>query len=143
MSRAEVSARPVLVRVRKSANVGGGRNSLWIDDPSGVLDGELGRFVPMAVSGMAILHTCLSRGGRGDPERPLRRPIVARDMAETYGGRAVAMAWDRGMGRHAALMGMGQAASCLGPSTSDSRSDADLVPWADVASSKVLSWLSI
>ncbi|RZS11720.1 hypothetical protein BHM03_00043081 [Ensete ventricosum] len=60
-------------------------------------------------------------------------------MAETYGGRATAMAWDRGMGRHAALMGMGQAASCLGPSTSDSRSDADLVPWADVASSKVLS----
>ncbi|RRT40698.1 hypothetical protein B296_00022341 [Ensete ventricosum] len=33
---------------------------------------------------------------------------------------------------------MGQAASCSGTSTSDSRSDADLVPQADVASSEVL-----
>ncbi|RWW71576.1 hypothetical protein BHE74_00020661 [Ensete ventricosum] len=60
-------------------------------------------------------------------------------MAETYGGRAAAAAWGGGMGRHAALMGMGQAASCSGTSTSDSRSDADLVPRADVASSEVLS----
>ncbi|RWV79791.1 hypothetical protein GW17_00059021, partial [Ensete ventricosum] len=64
-SRAEVSACPVLVRVRKSANVDGGRNFLWIDAPSGVLDREFGRCVPGAVSGMTILHTGLSGGGRG------------------------------------------------------------------------------
>ncbi|RWW36854.1 hypothetical protein BHE74_00058089 [Ensete ventricosum] len=58
-------------------------------------------------------------------------------MAETYRGRATGAAWGRGMGRHAALMGMGQAASCSGTFTSDSRSDADLVPRVDVASSKV------
>ncbi|RRT32781.1 hypothetical protein B296_00050341 [Ensete ventricosum] len=53
-------------------------------------------------------------------------------MAETYGGRAAAAAWGGGggMSRHAALMGIGQAASCSGTSTSDSRSDADLVPRA-------------
>ncbi|RRT40808.1 hypothetical protein B296_00053138 [Ensete ventricosum] len=64
-------------------------------------------------------------------------------MAETYGGRAAAAAWGGGMGRHAALMGMGQAASCSGTSTSDFRSDVDLIPRADVTSSEVLSWLSI
>ncbi|RRT63021.1 hypothetical protein B296_00019806 [Ensete ventricosum] len=64
-------------------------------------------------------------------------------MAETYGGRAAAAAWGGGMSRHATLMGMGQAASCSGTSTSDSRSDADLVPQADVASSEVLPWPSI
>ncbi|RRT46123.1 hypothetical protein B296_00014368 [Ensete ventricosum] len=64
-------------------------------------------------------------------------------MAETYGVRAAATVWGGGMGRHAALMGMGQAASCSGTSTSDSRSEADLVPRADVASSEVLSWPSI
>ncbi|RRT72052.1 hypothetical protein B296_00034874 [Ensete ventricosum] len=69
--------------------------------------------------------------------------VVPRDMAETYEGCAAAAAWGRGMGRHVALMGMGQAASCLGTSTSDFRSDADLVPRADVASSEVLSWPSI
>ncbi|RWW52518.1 hypothetical protein BHE74_00041053 [Ensete ventricosum] len=60
-------------------------------------------------------------------------------MAETYGGRATAAAWGGGMGRHVALMGMGQVASCSGTSTSDSRSDVDLVPRADMASPEVLS----
>ncbi|RRT75942.1 hypothetical protein B296_00005469 [Ensete ventricosum] len=58
-------------------------------------------------------------------------------MIETYGGRAAAAAWGGGMGRHAALMGMGHATSCSGTSTSDSRSDTDLVPRADVISSEV------
>ncbi|RRT44641.1 hypothetical protein B296_00051010 [Ensete ventricosum] len=58
----EVSALPILVQVRKIVNVDGGRNFLWIDAPSGVLDGEFGRCVPGAVSGMAILHTGLSGG---------------------------------------------------------------------------------
>ncbi|RWW65332.1 hypothetical protein BHE74_00027368 [Ensete ventricosum] len=57
-------------------------------------------------------------------------------MIETYGGRATAATWGGGMGRHAALMGMGQATSCSGTSTSDSRSDIDLVPRADVISSE-------
>ncbi|RRT46122.1 hypothetical protein B296_00014369 [Ensete ventricosum] len=64
-SRAEVSARPIFVRVHKSANVGGGRNFLWVDAPSGVFDGEFGRCVPGAISGMAILHTSLSGDERG------------------------------------------------------------------------------
>ncbi|RWW49780.1 hypothetical protein BHE74_00044004 [Ensete ventricosum] len=59
-------------------------------------------------------------------------------MVETYGGRAAAVAWDKGMGRHAALMCMSQSGSCSGTSTSDSRSDPDLVPRANVASSEVL-----
>ncbi|RWW58354.1 hypothetical protein BHE74_00034802 [Ensete ventricosum] len=69
--------------------------------------------------------------------------VVPRDMAETYGGRVVATACGGGMGRHATLMGMGQAASCSGTSTSDSRSDKNLVPRADMASSEVLPWPSI
>ncbi|RWW19774.1 hypothetical protein GW17_00016161 [Ensete ventricosum] len=74
-NKAEVLARPVLVRMRKSANVGRGRNflrgSMLL---RGVLDAELGRLVPWAVSGMAILHKGLFGDGRGDPERPLRCP---------------------------------------------------------------------
>ncbi|RZR94287.1 hypothetical protein BHM03_00022951 [Ensete ventricosum] len=107
----------------------------WIDAPSGVLDTELGRLVPRAVSGIAILHTGLFGDGRGDLERPLRCPkslpftccrskyfihvggelarapsltfVVPRNMTETYGGRAATTAWGEGMTRHATLMGVG------------------------------------
>ncbi|RWW59694.1 hypothetical protein BHE74_00033366 [Ensete ventricosum] len=54
-------------------------------------------------------------------------------MAETYGRRAAAVAWDGGMGRHTALMGMGHAMSCSDTSTSDSRSDRGL--WRPFGSS--------
>ncbi|RRT37731.1 hypothetical protein B296_00040542 [Ensete ventricosum] len=74
---------------------------------------------------------------------PSLTSVVPRDMAETYGRRAAAVAWDGGMGRHTALMGMGHAMSCSDTSTSDSRSDVDLVPRADMASSEVLPWPSI
>ncbi|RWV88270.1 hypothetical protein BHE74_00040541 [Ensete ventricosum] len=33
--------------------------------------------------------------------------VVPRDMAETYGGRAAAVVWGKGMARHATLMGVG------------------------------------
>ncbi|RZS13055.1 hypothetical protein BHM03_00044579 [Ensete ventricosum] len=108
---------------------------------------------------MAIMHTGLSGEGaspltccrskcfiptRGELARtPSLTLVIPRDMAESYRGRAATAAWGEGMGRHASLMGMGQTASCSGTSTSDSRSDADLVPRADVASSEVLPWPSI
>ncbi|RWW52519.1 hypothetical protein BHE74_00041052 [Ensete ventricosum] len=60
-----VLARLVLVRVRKSVNIGGDQNFLWIDVPSGVLDGRFDQCIPGAVSGMTILHTGLFGGGRG------------------------------------------------------------------------------
>ncbi|RRT75165.1 hypothetical protein B296_00006336 [Ensete ventricosum] len=75
-SRAEVLARPVLVQVRKSANVGGDRDLLhgltlprWSTTPSLIL-------------------------------------VVPRDMAESYGGRAAIAAWGEGMTRDTILMGV-------------------------------------
>ncbi|RRT47660.1 hypothetical protein B296_00028311 [Ensete ventricosum] len=82
--------------------------------------------------------------GRGDPVRPLRCPkfflhftcyrngcfipvrgklvytpnlifVVPRDVAETYGGRAVTAAWGEGMARHATLIGMGPGSAIPGP----------------------------
>ncbi|RZR74068.1 hypothetical protein BHM03_00031581, partial [Ensete ventricosum] len=136
-----VLARPVLVRVRKSTKVNGGRNFLWIDAPSGVLDREFGRCVPGAVSGHMpllrwegmtrrdpsltpnLLTYCRSKcfiPMGGELARTLSLTLVVpRDMTETYGGRAVAAAWGGSMG---------QAASCSDTSTSDSRSDARLGP---------------
>ncbi|RRT36505.1 hypothetical protein B296_00025870 [Ensete ventricosum] len=71
---------------------------------------------------------CFIHVGGEPAQTPTLTLVVPRDMAEMYGGRAATVACDEGMGRHAALMGMGHAASCSDTSTSDSISDADLVP---------------
>ncbi|RWV92113.1 hypothetical protein GW17_00045550 [Ensete ventricosum] len=161
-SRAEVSARPVLVRVRKSANDGGGQNFL-----RGLMllrgfstQSSVGLSLGSSQGWRSCTKASLEMGGvtqRGpsdaqvsrNPEWPFRERELARtpsltivvpqDMTETYGGRAATAAWDGGMGRHAVLMGMGQTTSCSGTSTSDSKLDADLVPRDDIASSEVLT----
>ncbi|RRT49531.1 hypothetical protein B296_00027905 [Ensete ventricosum] len=83
-SRAEVSARPVLIRVRKSTNVGGDR-----DLQRGL---KLPRcFIP--VGGELVSTHDLTLG-------------VPRDIVESYGGRAAAAAWGEGVARHTTLMGV-------------------------------------
>ncbi|RWW43752.1 hypothetical protein BHE74_00050550 [Ensete ventricosum] len=41
--------------------------------------------------------------------------VVPRDVAETYGGRAAAVAWGEGMARHATLIGVGPGSAVPGP----------------------------
>ncbi|RWW53511.1 hypothetical protein BHE74_00039990 [Ensete ventricosum] len=93
-SRAEVSARPVLVRVRKFTNVGGGRNflrGLMLPRESST-QSSVG--LPLGSSrGWRSYTKGLFGDGRGDPERPLRCPTAA--------------TWGEGMTRYATLMGMG------------------------------------
>ncbi|RZS06613.1 hypothetical protein BHM03_00037309 [Ensete ventricosum] len=77
-SRAEVSARPVLVRVSKSANVDGDRDlRRGLKLPRGELVSTLGLTL-----------------------------VVPRDMGESYGGRVAAAAWGEGVARHTTLMGV-------------------------------------
>ncbi|RRT34929.1 hypothetical protein B296_00055148 [Ensete ventricosum] len=133
------------VTQRGSSNAQVSRNPEWLSRESKVWGyGEKGvelreRASPLTCSLTCCRSKCFIPVGEELACTPSLTLVVPRDMAETYVGRATAMTWGGGMGRHAALMGMDQATSCSGTFTSDSRSDVDLVSRADVASSEVLS----
>ncbi|RWV86344.1 hypothetical protein GW17_00051763 [Ensete ventricosum] len=80
--------------------------------------------VPRVVLGPMILHTGLFGTGRGDPMRPLQRPRRGAPYNINGAWRSLAVSYPI-------------------TSTSDARSAADLVARADVASSQVLSWLTV
>ncbi|RRT82085.1 hypothetical protein B296_00013902 [Ensete ventricosum] len=94
-SRAEVSARLVLVRVRKSANVDGDRDLL---------------------RGLTLPRwpTCFIPVGGELVNTPNLTLVVPRDMTESYGGRATAKAWGEGVARHTTLMGVELGSVVLG-----------------------------
>ncbi|RZR91066.1 hypothetical protein BHM03_00019106 [Ensete ventricosum] len=102
LSRAEVSARPFLVRVRKSANVGGDRDFLLKSSGERKIEREFS-----SSSFTYYRNECFIPVGGEHIRTPSLTFVVPRDMTEMYKGCATAAAWGKGMAHHATLMGVG------------------------------------
>ncbi|RRT31735.1 hypothetical protein B296_00049922 [Ensete ventricosum] len=102
LSRAEVSARPFLVRVRKSANVGGDRDFLLKSSGERKIEREFS-----SSSFTYYRNECFIPVGGEHIRTASLTFVVPRDMTEMYKGCATAAAWGKGMAHHATLMGVG------------------------------------